>query len=105
MFTTMHWLPNRRAAWRTKSGSRQAAELIETLSLPALEQRADVVDRPDAPPHGQRHENHLGGTADHVEHDVAPLVAGGDVEEHQLVGPLFFVALGHLHRVARHRGD
>ena len=36
MFTTMHWLPNRRAAWRTNSGLRQAAELIETLSHPAF---------------------------------------------------------------------
>ena len=29
MFTTMHWLPKRRAALRTNSGSRTAAELIE----------------------------------------------------------------------------
>ena len=36
MLTTMHWLPNRRAAWRTNSGSRTAAELIETLSAPAF---------------------------------------------------------------------
>ena len=25
----MHWLPNRRAAWLTNSGSRQAAERVE----------------------------------------------------------------------------
>ena len=36
MFTTMHWLPNRRAASRTNPDRWQAAELIETLSQPAL---------------------------------------------------------------------
>ena len=35
MFTTMHWLPKRNAAARTNSGSRTAAELIDTLSHPA----------------------------------------------------------------------
>ncbi len=35
IFTTMHWLPNRRAASWTNSGSFTAAELIETLSHPA----------------------------------------------------------------------
>ena len=49
MFTTMHWLPKRRAAWRTKSGSRQAAELIDTLSLPALS-RARMSSRVRMPP-------------------------------------------------------
>ena len=35
MFTTMHWLPNRRAASWTNCGFFTAAELIETLSQPA----------------------------------------------------------------------
>ena len=100
MFTTMHWLPNRRAAWRTKSGSRTAAELIETLSLPAFNKSrmSSIVRMP--PPTRQRHEDDLGGAADDVEHDRPPLVAGGDVEKHQLVGPLGFVARGHLDRIA-----
>ena len=100
MFTTMHWLPNRRAAWRTNSGLRQAAELIETLSLPAFEQGADVVEGADAAADGQRHEHHFGRAADHVEDDVAALVAGRDVEEDQLVGPFLLVARGHLDRIA-----
>ncbi len=33
--TTVHWLPNRSAARRTKSGSATAAVLIDTLSAPA----------------------------------------------------------------------
>ena len=49
MFTTMHWLPNRRAARRTKSGSRTAAELIETLSAPAFS-RARMSSRSRMPP-------------------------------------------------------
>ena len=100
MFTTMHWLPNRRAAWRTNSGLRQAAELIETLSRPGVQQRPDVVDRADSTPHGQGHEDHLGRAADHVEHDVAAFVAGRDVEKDQLVGPFLLVPRGHLDRIA-----
>ena len=73
MLTTMHWLPNRRAACRTNSGSRQAAELIETLSLPARSSCADVLDRPDAAADGQRHEDLLGRAPHDVEHDVAAL--------------------------------
>ena len=36
MFTTMHWLPNRKAASRMNSGFVTAAELIDTLSQPAF---------------------------------------------------------------------
>ena len=53
MFTTMHWLPKRRAASRTNSGCAAAAELIDTLSQPALQQLADVVERANAAAHGQ----------------------------------------------------
>ena len=52
------------------------------------------------PPTVKRHENHLGRAADDVEHDVPPLVAGGDVEEHQFVGPFGLVAAGHFDRIA-----
>ena len=100
MLTTMHWLPKRRAAWRTNSGSRQAAELIETLSLPAFSRARMSSMRADAAADGQGHEHHLGGPAHHVEDDVAALVAGGDVEEDQLVGPFLLVAGGHLDRIA-----
>ena len=53
------------------------------------------------PPTVKRHEADLGRPADHVQDDPAPLVAGGDVEEDQLVGPLRLVARGDLDRVAR----
>ena len=105
MFTTMHWLPKRRAACRTNSGLRQAAELIETLSAPAFKQGADVVDRADAAADGQRHEDHLGRAADDVEHDLAAFVAGGDVEEDQLVGPFLLRSAQPPPPDRRRRGD
>src|SRR5207237_5773351 len=60
-----------------------------------------VVDRTHAAPHGERHEDALGGACDHVQDDRALLVRGGDVEEGELVGALGVVAGGRLHRVAR----
>ena len=36
----------------------------------------------------------------HVEHDVAPFVAGRDVQEDQLVGPFVLIPGSHLHRIA-----
>ena len=67
---------------------------------PRLQQTPDVVDRPDAPADRERHETLLGRAADDIDEDVALLVAGGDVEEDQLVGPLAVVPGGHLNRVA-----
>ena len=64
------------------------------------QQLADVLERANAAAHGERHEHLLGRAADHVEHDVAPFVAGRDVEEHQLVGPFLLVPRGHLDRIA-----
>ena len=70
------------------------------LVAAGVQQLADVVERADAAADGERHEDLLGRAADHVEHDVAPFVAGRDVEEHQLVGPFLLVAGGHRDRVA-----
>ena len=42
----------------------------------------------------------FGRTPDDVEHGVAPVLRGGDVEERQLVGALLVIALRELHRVA-----
>src|SRR5437016_731351 len=46
--TTMHWLPNRRAASRRSSGRWSAAVLIPTLSAPAvsIRRRSSTVLRP-----------------------------------------------------------
>ena len=59
-----------------------------------------VVERADATTDGERHEDGLRDAADHVEHDRTALVAGGDVEEDEFVGPLRLVAGRHRHGVA-----
>ena len=65
-----------------------------------VQQGADVVDGADAAADGQRHEDDFRRAANDVEHDLAAFVAGGDVEEDELVGPLFFVARSDRHRIA-----
>ena len=96
----MHWLPNRWAACADELRVVHGGRVDRHLVAAGLQQRADVLDRADAAADGQRHEDLLGRAADHVEHDVAPFVAGRDVEEHQLVGPFLLVARGHLDRIA-----
>ena len=74
--------------------------LIETLSAPEDKQRADVVDGAHAAADGERHEARLGGALHHVEHDVAILVAGGDVEKGEFVGAGFVIGDRRFHRIA-----
>src|SRR6185503_15794351 len=64
------------------------------------EERAHVVERPDAAADGERHEDAIGGARDDIQDDRALLVRGGDVEERQLVGALRVVALRDLDRIA-----
>src|SRR6185295_16675058 len=54
----------------------------------------------DAAADGERHEDLLGDAPHHVEHDLAALVAGADVEEDEFVGALLLVAPRHLDGVA-----
>ena len=74
--------------------------LIETLSAPEDEQRADVVDGAHAAADGERHEARLGGAAHHVEDDAAVLVARGDVEKGEFVGAGLVVGDRRLDRIA-----
>ena len=73
---------------------------METLSAPACEQPADVLDGAHAAADGQRHEAALRGALDDVEDGVAVLVAGRDVEEAQLVGAGGVVGGSRLDRIA-----
>ena len=98
--TTMHWLPNFSAASFTNARRVTAAVLIETLSAPALQELADILDRAHAAADGQRHEAGFGGARDHVEDGVAVLVARGDVEEGQLVGAGGVIGDRRLDRIA-----
>jgi len=66
----------------------------------SLDEARGVVEGADAAADGEGHEDLFGDAPDHVEHDVAPLVAGGDVEEHQFVGAVLLVAARNLDRVA-----
>ena len=62
-------------------GSRHRGGVDRYLVGAGEEQFADVLDRADAAADGQWHKALLGGAADHVVKRVAPLMAGGDVEE------------------------
>ena len=67
---------------------------------PGVEHTADVGGRADAAADGQRHKNLLGHAADDIDHGVASVAGGGDVEEGQFVRALRLVGLGALHRIA-----
>ena len=66
-----------------------------------FEQSTHVVGAAHAAADGQRHEAAFGRAGDHVEDRAALLVAGGDVEEAELVGPRLVVSGGGLDRIAR----
>ena len=101
MLTTMHWLPNRRAALRDELGIAYRGRVDRHLVGAGVEQGPDVVEGTDAAADRHRHEADLRRPADDIEDDRPILVAGGDVEKDQLVGPLLFVTGGDLDRIAR----
>ncbi len=103
----MHWLPKPR-------GHRQVRGRYTGLLDPAVwpatsatqpcrpgSRLANIFQRADAAADAQGHEDHLGRPPHHVEHDVAILVAGRDVEEDQLIGPFLFIPGSHGNRIAR----
>ena len=98
--TTMHWRPNRSAPATIRSGLGIAAVLIETLSAPARSNCRDIFGRANASADRQRNENCGGGAFDDVDHGVARIGAGGDVEENKLVGAFGVVKGGELDRIA-----
>ena len=66
----------------------------------AGEQLADIVDRAHAAADGERHEAGFRRAPHHVVDGVAILVAGGDVEETQLVGAGRVIGNRGFHRIA-----
>ena len=64
-----------------------------------IEQTTNVFDRAHATANGERNEHLLCHLFDHMQHDVARIRAGSDVEEGQFVCALFVVAPGDFHRV------
>lgn len=65
-----------------------------------VEQPPHVGHGAHAATHRERDEYLRGHRLDDVQDQVALVAGGGDVEEGQLVGALFVVARGNLHRVA-----
>ena len=65
-----------------------------------IEQPRDVLDRSHSAPDGQRHEAALSRLLDDVQDRVAILVAGGNIEEAQLVGAGLIICGGGFDRIA-----
>ena len=70
------------------AGSWMAAVLIETLSAPAVSTSRMSSTERTPPPTVKGMKTSLGGALDDVDHGARALGAGGDVEEHELVGAL-----------------
>ena len=88
MLTTVAQRPNLPATCGDQLGRLDGGRVDADLLGPGLDQPRGVFQRADAAADGERHEDLLGHAAHHVEHDVPALVAGADVEEDQLVGPV-----------------
>ena len=84
--TTTHWPPNFSAASGDKPRRATAAVLIETLSAPDASSLRMSSTLRTPPPTVSGMKQASRGAPHHVENDVALLVAGGDVEEGELVG-------------------
>ena len=84
-----------------KLGISASSRIDRHLVGSRVEQRPNVIKGSDPTANGQRHENHLGRTANHVEHDLAFFVAGRNVEEHEFVGSLLLIARSHLDGITR----
>ena len=81
-------------------GTRQRGGVDRDLVGAGVEHGLGVVRRADPAADHERDEHVVGGPPRQLDDRLAPLVRGGDVEEHQLVGALGVVASGQLHRVA-----
>ncbi len=82
-------------------GPRYRGRIDRDLVGTGQQQRADILDPAHPAAHRERHETLLGGAADHVIERVAPLMAGRDVEEAELVGAGCIIDPRLLDRVAR----
>ncbi len=80
---------------RIANGRRVNRDLVG----PRVQERPDIFETADSATDGERHETDFGGAADDVEQDRAILMAGGDVEKHQLVSAFGVITRGHLYRI------
>ena len=98
--TTMHWEPNLSCRLGDEFGPLHGGCVDGDLVGTRQQQTADVAGGPHAAADGERHEAGLGGAPHRVEEDAPVLVAGGDVEEGQLVGAFPVVDPGLLDGIA-----
>ncbi len=83
-----------------QSGSRIAAVFSATLSAPARSNRRASSGARTPPPTVNGMNTSRRGPGHHVDHGVAAVRRGGDVEEDELVRTLGVIAGGQLHRVS-----
>ena len=100
MATTMHWEPNSSAALGDDLGGGHGPGVERHLVGPGPEHLADVGGVVQPAADGEGDEDLLGDAGHDVDHRLAGVGAGGDVEEDELVGALGVVAGGQLDRVA-----
>ena len=65
-----------------------------------LQKGIHVLRGAHATAYGQRDENLLRGSADHIHHGLTVGAGGGDIKEGQLIGPLTIVFGGELNRIS-----
>jgi hypothetical protein len=101
MAATTHCAPNASAARVSNSGSSTAAVLTDTLSAPARSRASKSPTARTPAADRQRHEADVSRPRHHVQQRPPPLMAGGDVQEHQLIGARRVVGARLLDWVAR----
>jgi hypothetical protein len=77
-------------------GSGVDANLVRT----SKQHLTHVGHSPDTAANGEGHETARRSSLDHIDHGLALLVAGRDVEEDEFISALLIVQLGALHRVS-----
>ena len=98
--TTTHWLPNFSAPSRTSVRAGNGGAVHAALVGARQQQAAHVLRAAHAAADRQRQEDARGGAGDDIQDRVPVLMAGGDVQEGQLVRARGVVDRGLLDRVA-----
>ncbi len=82
-----------------QAGALDRSRVDSHLVSAGLQYSAEILDAPDSPADGERNEHLLGGAGGKLYDDVAPLVAGGDIQEDDLVRALLVVERCEFDRV------
>ena len=71
------------------------------LVTTGIQQPANIFEGANSTTDGERHEDHVRCPAHDIEDDIPLLVAGGDVEKNEFVGPFLLVPLSDVDGIAR----